>query len=412
MKNIDQALTDLYVDVTNEDVGYELLSNDFITIQNAIDNDYCKNIIIKLKNIALQFTASSNTDVIAYGTFINNIITATTDSVTANDVVFKTAYKENPITIFSSINITSIGAFPGILPVASLYTITNTELNKFLTVFGKGFELLAQLMGEHYIINYNKQPTDYLSFIFFPALIEFCENSDLHNVYDFVDSYVESYIADVFNRPSTSYGKRPSYTVTEDDTLESVARQIYGKSNETDRLISELGLLPPYITSTVPTLLNDVSATTTLWSGFRISLAGDEAFLSVVELLGYTWALDVQPAPGHQEWDLALDGDEKIIELAGIDALGTELALKLTQPKGDWVDDDNENFNLNNYPVNSEFIGVSAPDASTAINFALAQAMLSDRRVKDARPINVANTYEGRVIVRNVVITPIDGKTE
>jgi hypothetical protein len=204
--------------------------------------------------------------------------------------------------------------------------------------------------------------------------------------------------------PRGQYGAYPTYTVTADDSLETIAFKVFGDPARYPDIIRIYDLYPPYIASAAPPLSywndgstwngggvwGDVAALNSgkvLKPGSQLVLPNDEQSVSYEEAFGLNWVIDEQ----NGRWDWAVRPDGGIEEVGGLGALEVSLFARVSQPLDDWMDADTRGYGVPNV-----VIGRNITNAAVQ-RFALTQALLQDDRVLDVQPnqdsIATANGY-------------------
>lgn len=175
------------------------------------------------------------------------------------------------------------------------------------------------------------------------------------------------------------------------DTLQSIARRVYGDGEAWERLIADYDLVPPYLTS--------APRTRCLWPGKRLLRPGGSESAVGDDGMGSSFRLTTSPAPGGQEWDLTPSPSGGIEMVYGLDALAVDCAVRLATPLGDLPDDPNYG-----YP---EIPGLNATSSNILAAMLAADTLMQDGRVADVVPRLSPHTSrsEGR-LVGNVVVIP------
>ena len=175
------------------------------------------------------------------------------------------------------------------------------------------------------------------------------------------------------------------------DTMQSLARRVYGSPEEWQRLISDYNLQPPYLTQS--------PRSGCLSPGVRLLRPGALGDSAGDQTLGVSFRFDARADQGGQEWDLVPAASGGIEMAYGLDALAVDCAVRLATPLGDLLD-------LPNYGY-PEIPGLPASSANMMSAMLAAETLLEDERVADVVPSLDARTSrrDGR-LVGNVLVVP------
>ncbi len=235
-----------------------------------------------------------------------------------------------------------------------------------------------------------RNTNNYDADVVIPSLVEAATQSDFADSSATQTDFIEQYAEAVIALPRATLGSRPTYTVTAEDTLETIARNVFGDADAWTSLVERYHLEPPYISSQPRRYA--------LFPGVRIVIPHDAQTLAASETFGATWGIDVT---GLNNYDLAVDSATGLVGLEGFAAVETELLMMAGQPYGDWAEPE-----LADYGVPEYLIGEYATSGITA-DFAFAAALLNDDRVLASTPISFATSQMSGVAINRVLVTPI-----
>lgn len=382
------AVSDLYALLTEPGASYEGASRAYDQTLAGLDADYVEAVQARLLAIGSLLYPNASAIVNAYGALALVMGGATVDPL-------------NPLAVFYQ----PPSGWTGPQSYAGLEARLTAEADALEAAAIPAAAAIADLLRERSVLDHGLSLLSYEQEVTYSVLVEAATRGINGEDPRRVLAFVEPFAYAIDNLPRKAIGRRPGYVVTKTDSLETVARAVYGDASRWTDLVAALNLAPPYLDSVV--------RPGCLYPGARIALPHDAQSATEEEAYGLTFALTITNEPDHQEWDIAeQNGDIQI--LGGLNALMAELSLRAMQPLGDWVVGSDEGEAVARYGV-PEVIGEPGPRVSVdTSDFGLAQALLEDPRVEAATPLAVsspegdflASTLQAGLFIQSVVVTP------
>jgi hypothetical protein len=356
---------------------YEPVSQAYLNTLNAIDFEWAQKTQAICKKIGVALGATVNTVRGNYGNYASLIGYVTTDPYEPLSGLSETNYAAVDPTVYATVDARRAAEV--------------AALNAAPAPWGA---LLANVVDEIVKRDTSITLANYPSMVCIPAVIEVASAEVADE--EFAEVVLASWNQAIDEAPLKALGKRPLYTVVQNDTLESISRAVYGTPERVDDLVSTLKLSAPFIW---PTYRDGC-----VYPGFRVSIPNDGTSSTDEEIYGQTWALEVKPASSGvvpQQWDIIID-DGGVVEVAGMMALMTELSLRAVQPIGEWKDDDVSTYGRH-MPIGEKM----SQRGGLREDFSLAAALLADPRVLTASPITATSGFANGLLIENVLVVPI-----
>lgn len=197
---------------------------------------------------------------------------------------------------------------------------------------------------------------------------------------------------DVAASPRTVVERAVVTEVRESDTLQSLARRVYGSPDDWPRLAQDYSLAPPYLSTR--------ARSGCLSPGMRLLRPDRPGDPLAPDGLGVSFRLDATTQDGAQEWDLVPSPAGGIEMAYGLDALAVDCAVRLATPLGDFGDRPEYG-----YP---ELPGLPATSANALAMMLASDTLIRDPRVADVVPaLDASQSGRGGRVVGTVRVIPV-----
>lgn len=381
MSYLINKIAENFEGLVGQEPTYDAYSSAYTNCLREMDYVWVKGTQIKLNGVRLALSGSLSIPVQAY-------------AAAANFLYSQPVPVADPLTQFSDIGFVAWG---DLTPYLDPDARCAAEVAGLMTAGNVGKELAGIVQEVYFRSDSTVRIENFTYTVSIPALIEYCSYGAEEAARGL--SFIRSFDGFIGELPTGSLGKRPLYVVQVGENLESIAVAIYGDEARIPEMIRALQLSPPFIWPEY--------RAGCLYPGLRILLPNDADSQAETEAYGMTWALTVDATndQGIQQWDLyATDGG--MAEVAGLPALATELALRASQPTGDWPEVEYERYGVPS-PIGGKVTSTRSPSDA----FAIAAALLEDDRVQSVAPLEAAKQNQHGVVVSNTLVTPVPPRT-